>query len=475
MKRWLAILSFLSLAFVAFAQEEMRVVDSLESVMAQQEGREKIETMMELSKAFFDFSFDDCVDWGEKAIKEARDLGFSDLEGDATFSLGELYGDHADNDLAQDYLRKARLIHLSVGKDKEAINDLWLQAYYEQVIGNIDTAYTIYEEVMEIADRNKDSLLTAKALSNMAIIQYQLQNFNQAEASFLKSRSIYVLLKDSYMIAKIDANLACLYMEWGNTSKARKLFLDVIPRIEDIGDYGLLITVYKNYGQLFVKDYYNFDSASFYYEKAYSIVDFLSVNGIIVPASIIVDLLVEMGNAFYNDEKYKEAEIKYLIAFELAESSSYASGKILACIGLGLVYSYLSQPSKSLYYLNLIKEMESKPGISIAYSTIKAPLIMNYARLGEYDEMESELKDFKEEYEGLLRENNDLYDQLSSLQDESQWLHSKYETQNNKIESLYAQRNHYRLAFFGLLAIVLAVLVVFVLRRILRHNRNHTK
>ena len=169
MKRWLAILSFLSLALVASAQEEMRVVDSLESVMVQQEGREKIETMMELSKAFFDFSFDDCIDWGEKAIEEAHALGFTDLEGDATFSLGEFYGDHADNDLAQEYLRKARLIHLSVGKEKEAISDLWLQAYYEQVIGNIDTAYVIYEKVMEAADSSNDSLLTAKALSNMAI------------------------------------------------------------------------------------------------------------------------------------------------------------------------------------------------------------------------------------------------------------------------------------------------------------------
>ena len=470
MKRLLNILVFLGFYLAASAQEELRVVDSLESVLAQQEGRERVETMMELSKAFFDFSFDECIDWGEKAIEEARSLGFTDLEGDATFSLGEFYGDHADKDLAQEYLRKARSIHLLVGKDKEAINDLWLQAYYEQVIGNIDTAYVIYEQVMEVANGNKDSLLVAKALSNMAIIQYQRQHFNQAEVSFLKSRDVYASLKDSLMLTKIDANLACLYMEWGNVSKARKLFLDVIPRIESIGDYGLLIMAYKNYGQLFVKDYYNYDSANYYFEKAYSIVDFLNEYGIVVPANIKVDILVEMGNALYNDDNYSEAEGRYLKAFELAESSSYASGKMLACLGLGLVYSYLSQPSKSLYYLNLIEELESKSGISIAYSTIKAPLILNYARLGKYDAMESELKDFKEEYEGLLRENNDLYDQIRSLQDEAQWLCSKYDSQNDQIQALQSQRNHYRLAFFGLLAIAIAVLVLFVAYKIVRKN-----
>lgn len=471
MKRFFSILSFLMFALAVFGQEEMRIVDSLESTITQQEGREKVKTMMELSKAFFNFSFDDCVNWGELAIKEAHAMGFADLEADATSSLGEIYGDHSDNDFAQDYLRKAQLMHMSVGKEKEAINDLWLQAYYEQIVGNIDTAYAIYEKVMETSNRNKDSLLMAKALSNMAVILYQLQSFDRAEVSFLKSRDIYVSLKDSLMIMRIDANLAGLYMEWGKASQARALFLDVIPKLEDFGDYGWLIMVYKNYGQLFVKDYHDFDSASYYYGKAYSILEFLESNGISVEANSKVDLLVEMGNALYNDGDYKEAEEWYMKAFVLAESASYASGQMLACLGLGMVYSYLSKPVKSLYYLNMIDELESKSGITIAYSTIKLPLVLNYARLGKYDDMERELKDYKEEYDGLLRENNDLYDQISSIQEEAQWLQSKYETQNVKIEALQSQRDHYRLAFFGLLALTLFSLVLLIAYKIVGKNR----
>ena len=58
MKRFLSIVSFLLLVLATYGQEEMRVVDSLESAIAQQEGRERVKTMMELSKAFFDFSFE---------------------------------------------------------------------------------------------------------------------------------------------------------------------------------------------------------------------------------------------------------------------------------------------------------------------------------------------------------------------------------------------------------------------------------
>jgi tetratricopeptide (TPR) repeat protein len=459
------------LSSVAFAQDEMRVIDSLESVMATQEGREKVLTMIELSKTFFDFSFDDCVDWGERAITEAERLGFDDLEADATFSLGELYGDHADNDLAQNYLREARLKHLSVGKEKEAIQDLWLQAYYEQVIGNIDTAYTVYEQVIEISEKNNDSLLLARALSNISVIQYQLQHFNMAEKNLLKSRDIYVSLKDTLMVTMLDLNLAGIYMECGKTNKAKKLFMDVIPKIEAICDFGWLIVAYKNYGQLFVKGFHDFDSASYYYEKAYSIIDFLDANGVDVPVNSRVDLLVEMGNASYNNENYRAAENWFIKAFELSESSSNASGQMMACLGLGLVYSYLSQPSKSLHYLDLIDELEAKSGISIAYSTIKVPLILNYARLGKFDVMELELKDFKDEWDGLLRENNDLYDQLSTVQDEMQSLLRQYESQSTQIETLQSERNHYRLAFFGLLAIALFTLVLFVAYKIVRKNR----
>ena len=70
-----------SLFFVtaAFAQMDTRIVDSLESILPTQEGREKVLTMIELTWEFYDISFDDCIGWGEKALKEAQNQGFADL------------------------------------------------------------------------------------------------------------------------------------------------------------------------------------------------------------------------------------------------------------------------------------------------------------------------------------------------------------------------------------------------------------
>ena len=53
MKRWLNILVFIVFSVSAFAQVDTRVVDSLQEVLATQEGREKVKTMLELTWDFY--------------------------------------------------------------------------------------------------------------------------------------------------------------------------------------------------------------------------------------------------------------------------------------------------------------------------------------------------------------------------------------------------------------------------------------
>ena len=98
--------------------------------------------------------------------------------------------------------------------------------------------------------------------------------------------------------------------------------------------------------------------------------------------------------------------------------------------------------------------------------------MLNYARLGKFDDLESELSDFEEEYNGLLRENADIYDNLQQLRDEVSDLIVDHDSQNNQIQTLQAQRNQYRLAFFGLLAITLFAVVLFVAYKIVRKKRS---
>ena len=97
----------MALSVVASAQIDTRIVDSLQEAYAAQEGRDKVLTMIELTWDFYDVSFDDCIDWGEKAVKEANRLGYKDLEAKANSVLGIQYAYHADLDLARQYLQES--------------------------------------------------------------------------------------------------------------------------------------------------------------------------------------------------------------------------------------------------------------------------------------------------------------------------------------------------------------------------------
>ena len=473
MKRLINILVFMCLSLVVVGQEETRVVDSLRSVVKNQKGREKVKTMMELSDAFSEFSFDDCLVWGEKAIIEAKSQGYADLEADANYALGEHYGYHMDLDLSYDYLKAAYNMHLAMGNDTKAFEDIWRQAYFEHVYGNIDTALCMYEKVLTFAEQRNDTLGIAKVNSNKAILQYQKQEYQEAEITFKAARKNYDLLNDSIMVVHIDANMACLYMEWGKIDESKKLYRESISKLESLGDIGTLILAYKNYGILFEKENYNYDSVSFYLDKALQCIDialsFQEGNQEIIIAK--ADLLLEFGHSNYMLDDYPKAINNFKEVLSMSEGVGYLMGQMKACMELAFIYSQIGALEKAKYYLDRFLEFESKAGNSLTHSKMRMPLMICYARLGRFDEFEYELDHFNEEYAGLVRQVVDLEQQNFDFEQYTASLLSKYETQSNQIKTLQAQRNHYRLAFFGLLAIALFVMVLFVAYKIVRKKR----
>ena len=473
MKRLLNILVFFCLASTTIAQEDTRIVDSLSSVLVSQEGREKVLTMIELTWEFYDISFDDGIRWGEKAIKEAQRLGYTDLEADAMYALGMQYGYHADLDMAKDYLKKAFSLHKAVGDENKSFEDLWNQAYFEQVWGNINTAFQDYEKVLAFAEQRHDSLAMAQVYSNMAIIHYHWQEFKKAERDFKKSSHLYRLINDTIMTSRTDANLANLYLEWGKYAEARNLFCSTIPKLETMNDYMWLLPAYKNYGQLFMKDHIDYDSASYYFGKAMFCTsqEAENRNRANAMANEKADLLVEMGNVALCKQDEKSAITYFEEAFDLAENNKYQIGVIQAAQALGQVYATQGKAALSLHYLEIYALAVQRSGVTLLDYQVKKPYILDYARLGRFEDMERELDALDEMRAALMLENADINEQHNALHDEMEGLIRQYEAQNNKIATLQLQRDHYRLAFFGLLAIMLSALVLFVSYKIVRKNR----
>lgn len=473
MKHFCAILVLMALSVVASAQIDTRIVDSLQEAYATQEGRDKVLTMIELTWDFYDVSFDDCIDWGEKAVKEANALGYKDLEARANYVLGIQYGYHSDLDLAREYLQKSYNQYNAISDTKNAFESLWHLATYELSLGSIDTAYVVYEKALPLAEELCDTLACAYIVYNEGLIEYRKGCFEKAYQCFERSKRIFEALGDKYMSMHVEYNMATINFERGRAFEARDLFWNIISASLEVEDYYLLSIVSLNMGRIYEHEIVDFDSSLYYLNNAISHAEqSIELNERILQSSFAkAEALVEIGNVFYNEGKYELALKEFHEALAFADDVSCMTAQMNACLGLGTVYAHFGKASQSLSYMNRFFELESKTGNSVMHMKARLFLALNYGRLGKFKELEDELHDFEEDYQSLARENADLYDQLRTLRQEGIELQEQYESQNLELQKYQSKAENYRLAFYGLLAIVLSACVLFLLYKIVCKNR----
>lgn len=459
MKRWLNILVFFGLSVSAFAQIDTHVVDSLQEVLATQEGREKVLTTIELMWAFYDISFDDCIAWGEKAIDESKE--FADLEADANYGLGKQYASHWDLDMAKGYLKKAYSQYDALGDEEFAFESLWDIATLEMNMGNIDSALFVYDKALTLAENMNDSLACAYVYANLAIINYQKNNITVALDYYFKVVKISNDIGNKPMAIQASGNIATIYTEIGKPLEAKKMYLEILPVLEAEEDYYLLQNTCKNLGSLYTHQMVNYDSAMYYFDKSMYYADCQVKKKIDQNLMRILksEVLSEMAFISYNRGDNQAALKGYAEALALAEDESHLSGQMMACIGLGTVYSHLGDAKKSLQYLDRFFELEDLSGITNMQASVRQPLIMDYARLGRFDELETVIRNVDEDRAALLREISDLYDRNRELEDVVAGLLEREERQKMMLEEQQAQWQRYRIVFFGCLGIVLAVFI----------------
>lgn len=474
MKRLFNILVFCCLSLTAFSQEETRVIDSLLRVLDHQESRDKVLTMIELTWEFYDVSYDDCIEWGEKAIKEAQDQGFKDLEAKANYALGIQFAFNGDMDLSKVYLKHAFDGFTAMEDTKNAFESLWNIATYEMSFGNIDTAYSVYEKTLPLVQQLNDTSAYAYVLSNMGLIWYKRGNSEVSLRYYGEAKNLFETIGDDLNVLHLQSNIAAIYLERDRYDESRRIFWSILPKFEADGDNYYVFLACKNLGIIYENTIVNYDSALFYFQRAIDCggtpmsykEDEVSLNNEISGA------LVEMANIMERQGNHVEAIAKYEEALAMAESSGYLYGQMEAFVGLGKICGKLGQAQKSMQYFNRYFDLEKKSGLVQLRSTFRKVLAIDYARLGMMEELDTELSEIENAILEAQRENAVLYDRNKDIQVQLSALLQQHNSQHTQIQTLQSQRNHYRLAFYGLLSIVFFAIVLFLAYKIVWKKRS---
>ena len=466
LKSKIGIAVLLLLPLMGFAQEETRVIDSLESVMAKQEGREKVETMMELSKAFFDYSFDECINWGEKAIKEAVRFQDVELVAKAYWRIGIRYLDHYEFDLALESFNKASAFLKDKSDSDLLMRVLNTKGRVELFMGEMDSALITYQQALKVSKNIGDELNCADVMNNMAYIYYQQDDIGKAMELFMDAKHRYEMVHDTLSIAQCDNNISNIYVERQQFDEALSLLQKAIPVFVQYGDEASLAHAYQNLGTAFASGLVNFDSALVYLQKS-----IICAENVGDQITLIEDEL-ELAGVMRQLNREGDAIQLYQSALHSSETMGFTVGMLEAYKNLGIHYNSVGDFTTSAIYLKRCMDLASEKGNILYVNTVRPYLIADYARLGQLMEMKKELGILVDNYESIVNENNVLGEELARLSDNAQSLLQQYESQSNQIETLQSQRDQYRLAFFGLLAIVLFAMVLFLVYKIVRKKRS---
>lgn len=462
MKRLINILVFTFLAFFSFAQEEMRTIDSLQIVMAKQEGAKRVETMAELAQFMFNVSYDDCISIGETSVAEAEKLGDDDLLSWTHWKLGISFMNHYDFDLALEHFDKA--IELLEGKEESE----WLmyaldyKGRVELLMGDLDEALATYLRDLEVSQHLGDEPNCADVTNNLAYIYFHQDELEKALESFSLARQKFEYLGDTLSVAQCDNNISNIYVQWQQFDKAKSILQEAIPVFKRFDGESSLAHAYQNLGTVYATGLVNYDSALFYLQKSVACAE--NVDDEIV----LIEDEIETANVLMKLGRENDAMSLYQSALHSSEAMGYLNGMMESYRMLGIHYNEKGDFTTSAVYLKRCVEIAEENGNQVFVNSVRPYLIADYAHLGHFAEMKEQLDLFQENYASVFNESNSLSEKLADLQDDAESLFAMYESQNEEIETLQSQRNSYRLAFFGLLGIALFSLAILVVCKIVR-------
>lgn len=463
MRQRFFILVFLFSGFgVLFAQDDLQRIDSLKQAMDGQSGAERVETLIELSRAFFSVSFDECIATGEQAISEANHLGDRLLEARALWKMGLRYMYHYDLDLAKDsFLQSIRL------QDTVAPTDLLVDALNylgrtELFMGQMDAALNTYLMDMRFSEKLGDTINCADVTNNIAFLYFQQGEAEMAFEYFTRARRIYEAFGDTLSMAHCDNNIGNIRYKWNEFDEARRLLLQAKQVLEYYGDDAALANVYQNLGTICANNVIDYDSALYWLEKSKQYCEMSD------DKNTLTETLIEMGHVYLAQGDVKRAIGQYEEALQMAQDIDYGNGQLSALTSLGIACCKTGDYDTSIRYLHRCLEIGEQYGIKVYRSMVIQCLILDYAHLGRFADMEDELSGLIGDYDKLLHENNILANINCDLDGRVSQLSLREEQYEQELADKDVRFRHGQLIFHALLGGLICLLLFMVFRSLVR-------
>ncbi|WP_083629609.1 tetratricopeptide repeat-containing sensor histidine kinase [Tenacibaculum agarivorans] len=388
---------FLSCFFLLLLGTAQQQVDSLQQILPNQKGQEKVQTLNELSWLLRKKKDSSGIIYALKALELSKRQNYYLGISDAYNRLGGIAKQQGYVIQAKEYYEKAlqidgtqkytygiarannqlgRIFKLQ-GKKLEAITHytnsldafIELKKYRQATIvaTNIGALYTTYNahkealtyylKALDFSKNSNNSIQVADTYKNLGFTQKKLKNYTEALAYFQEAATIYHQKNALEKVANMEIAIAATYDHLNKNQEALQQYYKTLHLINtySTGDKGAL---YHNLATLY-KKLDKKDSAFHYYKS--SIQEFISTkdkNKLLVSYN-------NVGNLLFDEGKYKKA-LDYLgKSLALQHNTKDSSMLAYTYSSMSKVYQQLRNYQKAYAYKDSSSQIEKDEFVKI--------------------------------------------------------------------------------------------------------------
>ncbi len=218
----------------AFADFQTNL-DSLNNRYTKVSGQEKLETLLELSRAYWDTEPAKSIEMGGRALATAQSLEYDKEIVKAMYYLGTAYYIDNQYDNSLDYLLRAYRFAKNHDYEKELadISQQLATVYYQS--GKISKTYDYTEEANKIYEKLNDKVGIARCFNSFGVYYQSIRDYDKAIEYLQKGLNLAKEISHRAVVGELLNDIGSFYTEIGDTLKAIRTYREAVDYYKSNG------------------------------------------------------------------------------------------------------------------------------------------------------------------------------------------------------------------------------------------------
>jgi len=342
MKKLQLTLMFFIVIVVAQLQSQHKI-DSLEALLPATRGVDRSELLMKLSALYQPGSLEKSLEYDIENAALQKQLGSNKNLAGTYNNMGVSYYQLGDYGKSLDNFEQSLALWEQLNDTGNIVKILNNLGVISQISGDFQNALEYFNRSLIFKIDLNDTLSIAKTLNNIGVLYKDVDEFDDAAKFITQALDYYRTLGDQSGIAAALNNLGQVYDARQNIDSAMGFYqqsLKIKRKLHD--DRGIANTL-NNLGVSSMAKGLDGEAEAYLFEA-------VDIRKTIGDNFGLASSLNYLGNLYLKQEKYDEAENKFLESNNIAENENLIGIEQRNFAGLSKLYETIGEVAKALYF-----------------------------------------------------------------------------------------------------------------------------